>query len=64
MVMHFIRDLKKGKGGNHTKFWKNILKRKNRVNSLSWEDVGFLTDIVKSECKDICVISDEGVEGG
>lgn len=52
MVMHFIRDLKKGKGGNHTKFWKkNILKRKNRVNSLSWEDVGFLTDIVNPNAR-------------
>lgn len=29
MIMHFIRDLKKCKGGNHTKFWKkNILERK------------------------------------
>lgn len=58
MVMHFIIDLKKGKGGSHTKFWKNILERKKIVNILSCEDVEFLTDLVKSGCKDISIRSD------
>lgn len=43
MVMYFIRDLKKCKGGSHTKFWKNILESQ----TLSWEEIGFLIDIVK-----------------
>lgn len=47
MVIHFVRYLKKCKGGSYIKFSKNYLERKNSVNTLTQEEAEFLINIIK-----------------